>query len=383
MKLLGAIYENNKWIYDVLNDVGDGLQIENGTLATKLKPAGGLGVDEEGLFANLSAVTQNVDYVFYVADNIANSAPNYFNNWTDLTNYLLQIPTTVNIVVFCTTSGDISITRSGSYFFFGDVNLTITATNVVVNALQIVDLVVTEAQNVKINAIKISNFVIGSNLSEQCEVSATEINGSIANISDLRIYAKKITNLNLTFEGGTNYLFVKDGGTLIVSGSAGDMQANVYGGRIDSLDIHFSGNENVINVFDTVAGDVNIRNGNVNFYNSKLAICSINTEDFVKSGLNNSFIGDLEIVQSKSDNSVLVKLNGCNANKVTNTSDFEQSLILANTLLRTDTGYSIDGAFRLYVRGSSTAVTNYNTNTVNLVSLQNLNIDNSFLVEQI
>ncbi|HOM05163.1 MAG TPA: hypothetical protein PLU67_06695 [Candidatus Kapabacteria bacterium] len=383
MKLLGAIYENNKWTYDVLNDVGTGLQIENGTLKTKLKPAGGLGVDEEGLFANLSAVTQNVDYVFYVADNIANSAPNYFNNWTDLTNYLLQIPTTVNIVVFCTTSGDISITRSGSYFFFGDVNLTITATNVVVNALQIVDLVVTGAQNVKINAIKISNFVIGSNSSEQCEVSATEINGNIANISDLRIYAKKITNLNLTFAGGTNYLFVKDGGTLIVRDSTGDIRANVYGGRIDSLDIDFSGTENVINVFDTVANFVNILNGNVNFYNSKLAICSINTEDFVKSGLNNSFIGDLEIMRSESDNSVLVKLNGCNANKVTNTSDFEQDLILANTLLRTDTGYSIDGAFRLYVRGSSTAVTNYNTNTVNLVSLQNLNIDNSFLVEQI
>lgn len=383
MKLLGATYENNKWIYDVLNDVGTGLQIENGILATKLKPAGGLGVDEEGLFADLSAVTQNVDYVFYVADNIANSAPNYFNNWTDLTNYVLQIPTTVNIVVFCTTSGDISITRSGSYFFFGDVNLTIATTNVVVNALQIGSLVLTGAQNVKINAIKILNFVIGSNLSEQCEVYATEINGDIANISDLRIYAKKTTNLNLTCAGGTNYLFVEDGGTLIVRASTGEMQANVYGGRIGSLDIHFSGTENAINVFDTVAGTVNIRNGNVNFYNSKLAICSINTENFVKSGLNNCFIGDLEIMQSESANSVLVKLNGCNANKVTNTSGFEQSLILANTLLRTDTGNSIDGAFRLYVRGGSTAVTNYNTNTVNLVSLQNLNIDNSFLVEQI
>lgn len=382
MKLLGATYENNKWIYDVLNNVGDGLQIANGELKTKLKPAGGLGVDEEGLFANLSAVTQNVDYVFYVADNIASSVPNYFNNSTDLTNYLSQIPTTVNIVVFCTTSGDISITRSGSYFFFGDVNLTIAAKNVVVNALQIGDLVVTGAQNVKINAIKISNFVIGSNLSEQCEVSATEINGDIANISDLRIYAKKSTNLNLTCAGKTNYLFVEDGGTLIVRASAGDIRANVYGGRIGNFDIHFSG-ENVINIFDTVAGVVNIRNGNVNFYNSKLAICSINTENFVKSGLNNSFIGDLEIMQSKSANSVLVKLNGCNANKVTNTSGFEQSLILANTLLRTDVGYSIDGAFRLYVRGNSIAVTNYNTNTVDLVSLQNLNIDNSFLVEQI
>jgi len=383
MKLLGAIYENDKWIYDVLNDVGSGLQIENGTLETKLKPAGGLGVDEEGLFANLSSITQNVDYVFYVADNIANSTPNYFNNWTDLTNYVAQIPTTINIVVFCTTSGDISITRSGSYFFFGDVNLTIAAKNVVVDALQIGSLVLTGALNVKINAIKISNFVIGSDLSEQCEVYATEIDGNIANISDLRIYAKKTTNLNLTCAGGTNYLFVEDGGNLIVSGSAGDMQANVYGGRIGNLNIHFSGTENVINVFDTVANFVNIRNGNVNFYNSKLAICYIGTEYFVKSGLNNSFIGDLEIRQSNSANSVLVKLNGCNANKVTNTSGVEQNLILANTLLRTDAGYSIDGAFRLYVRGSSTAVTDYNTNTVNLVSSQNLNIDNSFLVEQI
>lgn len=378
MKLLGAIYENNKWIYDVLNDVGSGLQIANGTLATKLKPAGGLGVDEEGLF---SAVTQNVDYVFYVADNIA-TAPNYFNNWTGLTNYLSQIPAT-NIVVFCTTSEDIYITRSGSYFFFGDVNLTIATKNVVVNALQIGDLILTGALDVKINAIKISNFVIGSNLSEQCEVYATEIDGEIANISDLRIYAKKTTNLNLTFAGGTNYLFVEDGGNLIVGGSAGDMQANVYGGKIDNLDIHFSGTENVINIFDTVANFVNIRNGNVNFYDSKLAVCNINTENFVKSGFNSSFIGDLEIMQSKSANSVLVKLNGCNANKVTNTSGFEQNLILANTLLRTDAGYSIDGAFNLYVRGGSTAVRDYNTNTVNLVSLQDVIIDNSFLVEQI
>ncbi len=377
MKLLGAIYENNKWIYDVLNDVGDGLQIANGTLKTKLKPAGGLGVDEEGLF---SAVTQNVDYVFYVADNIA-TAPNYFNNWTDLTNYVAQLPTTVNIVVFCTTSEDIYITRSGSYFFFGDVNLTIATKNVVVNALQIGDLILTGALNVKINAIKISNFVIGSNLSEQCEVYATEINGEIANISDLRIYAKKTTNLNLTCADGTNYLFVEDGGTLIVEGSA--VQANVYGGRIGNLNIHFSGSENAINVFDTVANAVNIRNGNVNFYNSKLAICYINTENFVKSGFNSSFIGDLEIMQSTSANSVLVKLNGCNANKVTNTSGIEQSLILANTLLRTDAGYSIDGAFNLYVRGSSTAVTDYNTNTVNLVSLMDVIIDNSFIVEQI
>ena len=383
MKLLGATYENDRWIYDVLNDVGRGLQIKNGTLETKLKPAGGLGVDEEGLFANLSSITQNVDYVFYVADNIANSAPNYFNNWTDLTNYLSQIPTTANIVVFCTTSEDVSITRSGSYFFFGDVNLTIAAKDVVVNALQIGNLVLTGALNVKINAIKISNFVIGSNLSEQCEIYATEINGDIANISDLRIYAKKTINLNLTCAGGTNYLFVEDGGNLIVRGSAGDMQANVYGGRIGNLDIHFSGTENVINIFDTVANFVNIQNGNVNFYNSKLAICIINTENFVKSGFNNSFIGDLEITQSESANSVLVKLNGCNANKVTNTSGFEQSLILANTLLRTDTGHSIDGAFWLYVRGGSTAVTNYNTNTVNLVSSQDVIIDNSFLVEQI
>lgn len=383
MKLLGATYENNRWIYDVLNDVGDGLQIANGTLKTKLKPAGGLGVDEEGLFANLSAVTQNVDYIFYVADNIASSAPNYFNNWTDLSNYLSQIPTTANIVVFCTTSEDIYITRSGSYFFFGDVNLTIAAKNVVVNALQIGDLVLAGALNVKINAIKISNFRIGSNLSEQCEVYATEINGDIANISDLRIFAKKTTNLNLTCAGGTNYLFVEDGGNLIVRASTGDIRANVYGGRIGNLDIHFSGSENAINVFDTVANFVNIRNGNVNFYNSKLAICNINTDNFVKAGLNNSFIGDLEIMQSTSVNSVLVKLNGCNANKVTNTTGFEQSLILANTLLRTDTGHSIDGAFRLYVRGSSTAVRDYNTNTVNLVSLQNLNIDNSFIVEQI